>query len=390
MTLVYSHPRNAGEAVTHAFIVGVSEYQFLPGPGLPPTDRSMGLKKLESPALSAWELACWLAGNGDTLVAPLGSIRLLMSTSPTEAPLLRPAPDVEGWIGGAPDAATIANFQAEAHAWRQDASSNPDDICIFYFGGHGLRQFGATLLLFEDFGQALGPVLGPTCRFPNVMDGMAPDSAIRPDIARTQFYFVDCCSQNLGDFTGLGSQPTNIWDATNGVDNRATPAFMASYPGAVALNQAGRRTDFMDGLLSALESAAEEDDPDTGQWPVRSMTIHNSLERHFKELGTGQYAPATGLNFADVKLRWLPQPPRTRFQLVVRPNQKVASTSIDLERVEGGFRGRFPDPGGGVPHPYAVEAQAGIFKLKATEGGAENEKMRMINQRLRVWPVDMS
>jgi hypothetical protein len=36
MTVVYRRPPNAGAAMTHALIVGVSEYHNLPGPDQPP------------------------------------------------------------------------------------------------------------------------------------------------------------------------------------------------------------------------------------------------------------------------------------------------------------------------------------------------------------------
>lgn len=376
--------------MTHAFLVGVSDYLHLPERNQPPTPRSNGLRKLASPALSAWDISCWLARNADSLAARLGTIHLLLSPSALETGKLQPAPnDVEGWIDVFPATATFDEFETEAHAWRDIASNNPDDATIFYFGGHGIQQFGATLLTLADFAQPVGPILGRSCRFSNVLEGMGPDQTDRPSIARTQFYFVDSCRQDVTDPDLFRSKPTDIWDPAEGVDNRATPAFMASYPGAVALSTPGQRTDFAEALLATFESGAEDSDPEDPQerWPVSSFTLDNALKVYFVAKATGQYAPATGVTFTNVTFRWLDQPPSISFQLQVQPKDEVAGTNITLKRADGGFQEAFPAPG--RDHPYEVKAHAGIFELIAENGAARRKQTRLMNQQRRIWPVKM-
>lgn len=391
MTLVFDRrDALAGKPMTHAFLVGVSDYTHLPDRGQPPTSRSNGLRKLASPALSAWDIGVWLIRNADSLAAPLGTVHLLLSPSALEQGTLQPAPaDVAGYIDVAPAAATFDEFEAEAHAWREAASKSPDDATFFYFGGHGIQQFGATLLTLADFAQPLGPILGRSCRFSNVLEGMGPDQTDRPKIARDQFYFIDSCRQDVTDPDLFRSKPSDIWDPAEGVDNRATPAFMASYPGAVALSTPGQRTDFAEALLATFESGAEDSDLQDPQerWPVTSFTLDNALRGYFAAKATGQYAPATGVTFTNVVFRWLDQPPSISFQVQVRPEEQVAATSITLTRADGGFQGAFPAPG--LNHPYEVKAQAGIFQLTAQSGAERLQLSRLMNQQRRIWPVKM-
>src|SRR5438128_1410514 len=69
---------------THALIVGVSDYEYLPTPGILGEPRTFGLKKLASPALSAYKIFDWLMKNHADLPKPLASARLLVSPSQAE------------------------------------------------------------------------------------------------------------------------------------------------------------------------------------------------------------------------------------------------------------------------------------------------------------------
>jgi hypothetical protein len=380
MTLVFDRRDELkGQPMAHAFLVGVSEYTHLPGDGEPANADKFNLKRLGSCALSAWEICRWLVANADALACKLGSIRLLMSPSAEELaafkPIDGPPPPTQGWLGKSPkdvDAADWDHFVPEALEWRIDAArENRKGLAFFYYSGHGLKRFSQDLITLADFTDtAAGGKLQRSCELiANFVQGMSPTGDSRQNIARNQFYFIDCCREDIVDFAGLASSPGTVWDPLNGVDDRATPVFMASYPGAVAMAIRGKTTDFCQGLLNSLETGAEGPDPvdATKGWPVTSHTLSKALEHYFAKLGTGQYAPATGISFKNVPFRWLSDPPPVQFSLVVRPDAAIGITTVSLKHVKGFLDQEFP--AAPAAHPYKVQSRAGIHKITATSTG---------------------
>lgn len=393
MTLVYDRRAELGAVpMCHAFLVGVSEYTHLPGPGEPPDDRSFSLKRLASPALSAWKICHWLIANQESLARPLGTVRILISPSAIEAEKLEPLPDLPGVAGGRPDPADWAHFVPEALAWRNDSARNRDSMTCFYYSGHGLEQFGSPLLTLADFTDpnAGGRLQRAFALNANFIGGMAP-AGDRPNMARSQFYFIDACREPITDEAGLRAPAGSVWDSLSGLDDRGTPVFMATYPGAVAQAREGEPTDFALALLECFETGAENSDLEdpAERWPVSSFTLNNALARYFRNLRTGQYTAPTGVAFHDLTFRWLDQPPPVEFSLLIRPDPAIDCTTISVRRAGGGFEKEFeaarPD------HPYKIKSRAGIFELSASGGQLYRERRAQehINQRRPVWPVSM-
>jgi caspase domain-containing protein len=168
----------------HALIIGVSYYPFMP------TDKArreaFELQQLASPARTAMAIYRWLQQNSDYLPVPLGSVRLLLSPSDEEKA-------VEPELQSVGDNATRNNVLAAAADWRRDASSDPKNMTFFYFAGHGVqRGAGGDVILLEDFGERTGGLLYNAIDQAMLIAGMAPSRGT-PRIARTQFYFFDCC-----------------------------------------------------------------------------------------------------------------------------------------------------------------------------------------------------
>jgi hypothetical protein len=396
MTLVFDRRAQfAGKPQTHAFLVGVSEYAHLPKPTEPPDPEKFNLQRLASPALSVWEICRWLIANADTLACPLASVRLVMSPSAKEKPKLTPIDLGQGkqLKKTKIDPADWKHFVPEAIEWRKEASADRNSMTFFYYSGHGLERLGTPLITLADFTDpAAGGVLQRSCEVAaNFMLGMAP-SANRPEVARTQFYFVDACRETVMDFPGLANPPGTVWDTLPGVDDRATPMFMASYPGAIAQTIAGKKTDFCEALIKCLDNGAENRDLNDPQqrWPVSSFTLNTALSNHFQLKKTGQYSTAAGTSFKNVTLRWLTSPPEVAFRLVIRPDAAIGVTGLALERVGGGFHKDIPPSE--ANHPYAVTSRAGIFQLtaKAAAGFAEVTDIQLINQQTPNWPISMA
>lgn len=396
MTLVFDRRRKfKGQSQTHAFLVGVSEYAHLPKATEPPDPKKFNLLRLASPALSTWEICRWLVANADSLACPLATIRLVMSPSAKEKPKLKPIDLGKGkqLTREGINPADWRNFVIAAKDWRKAAAADPGSMTFFYYSGHGLERLGSPLITLADFTDpAAGGVLQCSCEVTaNFMLGMAPSND-HPNIARTQFYFVDACRETVMDYPGLANPPGTVWDPLPGVDDRATPMFMGSYPGSIAQTIAGKKTDFCDALTKCLENGAENADLNDlkKRWPVTSFTLNTALSNHFTGAKTGQYAPATGTTFKNVTLRWLTSPPQVEFRLIIRPDAAIERTGLALERVGGGFSQNIPPSA--ADHPYAVTSKAGIFKLTAEAGAGFKAvtDMQLINQQTPNWPISMT
>ncbi|WP_141246070.1 hypothetical protein [Mesorhizobium sp. WSM3859] len=411
MTLVFDRTDQlAGQPQTHAFLLGVSEYKHLPGMEEPADAESFGLKRLASPALSAWEVCRWLVGHADSLFRPLGSIRLLMSPAVDEVRNLTPiaAPkgvqvvNPQGIQTAAPEGTRITaagvehadwtSFVKEALAWREAAKSDRNGVSLFYYSGHGLERSGRPLITLADFTDPLaGGKLQRSCEvIANFVLGMAPSPGFE-NIARNQFYFVDACREQVLDPVGLSAQPGTVWDVLPGIDDRATPTFMASYPGSRALTIRGQPTDFCRGLIEALDKGAENVDQEDAakRWLVDSVTLSTALDTYFERLGTGQYTPTSGSIFKRPKLCWLPEPPSVDFRVAVSPDMAVSKTEISLTNRGTGLIKRIP--ASTADHPYQVEMQAGIYELLAKSDGTfpDRSDFQLVNQQLPVWSVVM-
>ncbi|MGO8023922.1 hypothetical protein [Rhizobium leguminosarum] len=371
MTLVYDRRVELqGQPLVHAFIVGVSKYTYLPADDQPARNESFNLRQLASCALSAWEICLWLVKNADALACRLGTVRVLLSSSPLEA--LQPIPgELAGpaWQIQGPQDIGPANwhdFVASAYEWRSDAAAaNRAGQTFFYYAGHGLKQSNKDLITLADFADPLGGKLQRSCELiANFVQGMAPTQN-RNEIARSQFYFVDCCRENITDPNLAGSYPGVVWDTLGDIDDRGTPVFMGSYPGGRAQAIKGQMTDFCCGLLKAFETASDGQDPDPRKgWPVTSFGLNMALERYFNELKTGQYAPCTGISFKNITLRRLPGPPPIEFSLIISPDAAVKITTVSLQHIKETTDIKLAFPA--TRYPYKVRSKAGIHKIMAT------------------------
>jgi Caspase domain len=170
--------------VRRSLIIGVSHYPFLSA--VKATRDAFELQQTASPARTAMAIHRWLQENSGYLQVPLGSVRLLLSPSEEEK-------TAEPELQSTGDSATRNNVLAAAAEWRRDASSNQGNVTLFYFAGHGVqRGSGDEVMLLEDFGDITGGLLYNAIDRATLIAGMAP-SRSKPQIDRTQFYFLDCC-----------------------------------------------------------------------------------------------------------------------------------------------------------------------------------------------------
>jgi hypothetical protein len=342
----------------HALIIGVSRYPFLAG-GVTPVADPWGLDQLTSSASSAHKMFEWLLGA--RLPVPLATCRVLLSPSPSE-----------GHLAGVANEATFQNVFDDAHAWRQDAQSNAENITFFYFAGHGVqRDKEDAVLCLQDFRQppAAAPALRRTIDLATLRAGMSP-SISQPEIARTQFYFVDACREQPAQTTHFKDLKTgDLWDIElDGQDDRCSPIFYASVSNHVAAAIPGVQTLFGQALLACLggeagDSLGRDDEMGNPLWGVTIESLNAALMLKLDELNRqlgGDQTYTTGGQFKPAEVCLLDSPPRVDVILQVDPDTACALSRVtivdnnDVAKV-------YPPP---INHPLQDTFPAGLYRVE--------------------------
>lgn len=190
MTLIFS--RNDPGPVTHIFLVGCGCYPFLGQAGS--ADRL-------APSAGAIAMAKFLLGAKDKLVAPLGSIELIVS-DPDEAAfaqyLREQLPEVTVEV----ERANAFNFKRAADAFQDRVRAG--DVVIFYFSGHGVvNQHGDAVGLLEDVGSV------PRRPWEQSFDMTPAITALRTLGAESVWVFFDACQEIASEFQ------SKIWGVRN-------------------------------------------------------------------------------------------------------------------------------------------------------------------------------
>ena len=315
MALVIDNRGTVAEPGIHALIVGVSDYLNLPDHDDPPINSAWFLNKLTSPALSAFKF--YELVRTSPLRLPIKTVRLLLSPSQLEVNV-NPALGTSG--------ATRANraaFEMFARDWRADAGKNPADMTIFYFSGHGMQRGPEEgVLVLEDFLAVGPPPLSKCFTIGDIRNGMAP-SLTFPNIALTQFYFIDACLTRpdmLNRF--IAPQVPDVFGAElNSADRRQAPMMFSTVDGAIALGRKGKPSHFAEALMLALGRAAE--DPvvlnGTTVWPITCLTIKTALDAYYNKNNVGTEVKIGGVVGSPV-IRYLPGPPDVDISVQVQPD----------------------------------------------------------------------
>ena len=182
MTLVFE--QDVAGPATHALIIGVGGYDHLDGGAsdhkLEPAGKYGNLGQLTSPPKSACALAAALTAiPREDWLAPLGTVDLLVSTAPGD--------DDPGGTGGPYERATRTAIQEAFDRWWVRCESNPDNVAVFFFCGHGL-QASSHVLLPTDFGATGNP-------WAQAIDFNRTRDAFLTNKAKTQVFLVDACRE---------------------------------------------------------------------------------------------------------------------------------------------------------------------------------------------------
>jgi hypothetical protein len=245
------------QAQTHALIVGVGEYQHLPGGTGSPAVPDFGLDQLTSTVVSASALADWLITKHRNPKAPLGSVNLLLS--PAEYAPSDPAAERLRLPAGTKLTVDLARsdlIKSAFRDWFLKLNRASDNVGLFFFAGHGLEAT-QRYLVPADFGD--DPV-NPYARLLNFtqshghMDGCA---------AQTQLYLLDACRegpQELRDAAAKGSIGQELIGPQGGsAVRRDAPIFHSSVKGQQAGGDPGKVSYFTEALRECLNGMGARD-----------------------------------------------------------------------------------------------------------------------------------
>jgi tetratricopeptide (TPR) repeat protein len=282
MTTVFTSGRsyNASNcAGTHVLIVGVGGYPCLLG-GDPELllSNPMGLAQLSSPPLSAVALADWFVARqapgkqGIESVgfynphAPLASVEMLVSPS-----LNYHCPDGSAV---AIDGATRRNIAKGYRTWLARARSNPGNIAVLYFCGHGATGSN-DYILPSDFGED-----HPDNPWADAIDITETARAARREISGSLYFFIDACRQTSHDslMPGAGTPALQSVDFEKNVLCFSRLLLWATAEGAVAFGVKRQVSRFTTALLEALSGFyGEELADDIDNWVVTGDALAKAV-----------------------------------------------------------------------------------------------------------------
>lgn len=342
-----------------ALLIGVSQYPFV---------GKVGMEDLFGPALSVMEMADWLVENRKELFFPLKSVRLLASPLPQEvamSPKLAQQPR-----------ALLEQVKEVAGNWQKAASESPDGATLFYFAGHGIqRSKGDSVLLLEDF---LDPAsitdLERTIGVNNIYNGMG-NFRSHPQLARTQFYFIDACRVDLeklrlADFEA--QEPSPLFKVERGgVDDRTAPIFFGAAAGKAAWNQTGVSTLFWQDLRACLDGQASEKRRGADgqhEWVVTVGQLNDSLCKMVNRFNAARGLEMRSFNLdkfsagaLDARIRRLGKAPLVPCRIELLPEEAAGHVTVTIDLP--GVKEAESHPGSASGLSFEMEAN--IYRIGA-------------------------
>lgn len=306
---------------THVLIIGVSRYRHLPG-GEEPTETAANLNMLQlsGAARSASEFAAWMMKEYRNPIAPLSSLRVLLSPAPTEqvnqsvADLMKET-----------TTATAANVRRELREFRAACNHHRNNVAVVYVAGHGVQfsKNGATVLLHDCGSDAFNNILDGAIDMASVHEGFN-----HSDTAQTQFWFVDACRQKV-------AVADQLWDMQAGIrlDSpvgfaQSNSMFLASVTGAPAFGHKGGPTLFNEVLMSGLRGgiACSPSGGAMKYWSVTNLELARQLPTRLAQLAA-VYGVEQTVDFAgrvtEAAFHLYETPPSADLSVSLKPVERA-------------------------------------------------------------------
>jgi hypothetical protein len=354
--------RGTEGARTHALVIGVGAYPYLlGGEQRGKVVKDVPLSQLSSPPVSARAFADWLAAEHDCPAAKLGTVEMLLSPGGRYT-LPDGAPEEEGGSGKEVEAATWDNVKTAAGSWWRRCDTNPDNIALFYFCGHGLEVANLALLL-RDFGA------DDLDRLTNAINLHETRLVMEACAARHQVFIVDACREVLRpvkDYPpGVGR---SLFNLPNPRPSKLTSAVLHSTSrGGSAYGDREEISKFTSALLKGLGGEGADDPAGGGEWVV---TLNALFEATGVLLAGDDQEPTLG---GDLRpdlpaLHLLQEAPKVRLELACTPEAELAYAELAVyaQPPETDYWDRRPP----VPNPWELTLPAGHYRLEAYSSGS--------------------
>jgi hypothetical protein len=263
------------QAGLHVILIGVSAYDPLPSPQPGGLQRPFAATSLDGPARTVAALFDWLTSPKTQLITPIREIRevtLLASPTAEERDQIRTLANCK--------AATTENVVAALKDWRKAASLNRNHTTFFYFAGHGIQRSATdSVMLLQDFN--LGDtLLEKSISLGNIYGGMGSTRGL-PNLARTQWYFADCCRSAVASLRDYELAATaHVFNVEADLaDDRQAPIFQAANSGNETYTLAGQCTAFGSDLLRCLGGVGANRGRVQGQacWLVNANSLAEGM-----------------------------------------------------------------------------------------------------------------
>jgi hypothetical protein len=184
----------------------------------------------------------------------------------------------------------MANVKEAFNRWQERSNSNPENVALFYFCGHGMMRVGLILLL-SDFAADTNDPFDTAINFSETYRGMARCAA------RTQCYFLDCCAQTTSATSRQLSDPGRVFLIAEFGDLHTgdAPQFLATAPTHSAYGMSGGVTIFTAELLDCLERKGSIRQSG-GKWAVTIARLSEALGRARQAESRGEAPQIHGID----------------------------------------------------------------------------------------------
>ncbi|WP_405807922.1 caspase family protein [Streptomyces sp. NBC_00210] len=228
----------------HALVIGVGSYPYCAQPSGPGKVRKLlrQIEPLTSAPLSAKRFSQWLLNN--PWDPPVGSVEAFISA---------PGPVYLSSKAGTHQIqpARFSEAQEGCRRWFDRCNTNPENIAIFFFAGHGWER-GQQELLMEDLGK------DPMSLFASIVDFRNTALAMRTCQAHTQCFFVDACRDFPDGLAGyFGDRGRQLLDIdlrhAREAGSRDTPRLFSAALGQRAYAPRNQPSHFTESLIKTLD-----------------------------------------------------------------------------------------------------------------------------------------
>jgi len=340
----------ATPAATHAIVIGVGDYPHLPGGSGTLLLDHQNLGQLSSPPVSARSLADWLIREFDHPTKPLASLRLLVS----EAEPASYTHPISGEVHQ-PCAATVDAVTSALVEWKSAGDSNPDNLLLFYFCGHGIAGGMELALLCRDFGANPDNPLEGALDFRKLHLGMKARCK-----ADEVCYFVDACRSGA-ELTRYAEGFAGVVPFLPGpVQGRRAPVFYSTLMGDQAFGRANKPSYFADALLRGLGGLGS--DRNEGHWQVSTTQLKKAIDAELSRRegsGSNQQIPSTD-DLTTFVLHRLKGPPEVPVVVACAPREANAEATLSCRRGGEVLHQRPP-----APLPWKLRLRAGSYEFEA-------------------------